>query len=740
MFSINNLKRSLLLSMTALSLGAALTTTQANALEGCGGPTCEAMGVMTVVHPMQPPYPAGTEEGHTWTNDLPEAGLPLGEHTYTWTLTKDSDGSVAHTDQNTITVVDTTAPSFERLPNIYVPAEDFLTTITPSLIGTPTANDAVDPNPNITLLGATDAYLMRAKGADIEPDYKLKLRTGMYYVAWVAEDNQGNNSTEFQDITIYPIVSMLQSSTAVIGGNATVAIELNGDPVHDYYYDDKPVRAAKPPSFEVDFTIEFTGTVIDKMKSRERKPSAKPVEHAGKGYDFNVVEITLQQDETMGEATFAIPDDLELTSSDTLVATIVDTRGVVDIGTVSSTNIPLTTENIAPRVQLTSFLHPCYVRPASSGKAAKCAGIDDERTVFDKDGNIPVVIRAAVIDEDETTYEWEVNGAELTSDGEYESGFLNELYYLFTPSDATSNLVTIQLTATDEGGLATTEILEIILTDDTVPTLPSSDSDGDGTDDDDEGFGDTDGDGIADFKDNDPHVNQLPLGDDNDPMFVKEGITLKLGTTKRSADTFNAEDATITDSDLDEHGDKGESAPNNTADEKHPVANRISPVIDFEVRGFPEGETIDIVIPLPEGVSIPLKAVYRKYTPADGWKDFSQNSKNKIASAPRTANNTCPAADSSDYVGILQFGYQCIRLSIEDGGPNDADGLANGVIVDPGVLTVPTAEAPVTPSTPTTGTTTSSTTTTSGGGGGSTGLLIFLLLPLAVFRVLKLKK
>lgn len=32
----------------------------------------------------------------------------------------------------------------------------------------------------------------------------------------------------------------------------------------------------------------------------------------------------------------------------------------------------------------------------------------------------------------------------------------------------------------------------------------------------------------------------------------------------------------------------------------------------------------------------------------------------------------------------LRSGDYCVRLTIEDGGPNDADGLRNGVIRDPG--------------------------------------------------------
>ena len=38
--------------------------------------------------------------------------------------------------------------------------------------------------------------------------------------------------------------------------------------------------------------------------------------------------------------------------------------------------------------------------------------------------------------------------------------------------------------------------------------------------------------------------------------------------------------------------------------------------------------------------------------------------------------------------GII-LGHGCLELTVQDGGPNDADGAANGTIADPGGLAVP---------------------------------------------------
>ena len=52
-------------------------------------------------------------------------------------------------------------------------------------------------------------------------------------------------------------------------------------------------------------------------------------------------------------------------------------------------------------------------------------------------------------------------------------------------------------------------------------------------------------------------------------------------------------------------------------------------------------------------------------------------------SAPGEPGN-CPPPQSTVYRDGLNTGDWCVQLTIEDGGPNDADGLANGSIDDPG--------------------------------------------------------
>ena len=751
MLSMSHFKKALFFTM--LILGGIIIPTQVFAQEQLCTDVCEGPYPSLET----PDYPDGMGEinGYEWSNNIPDEGFPLGSNTVTWQLLDTVDGDrVQSTFEQIIEIVDTQGPIFDEIDSTYLPAQDYLTTITAELLdGPPEVFDAFDPNPTVKLLGLYDAF-------NEDSSTKFKVTPGIYYAEWEATDSNGNTSREYQHVEIAPVATLLQSPIAVIGGETKITIELNGKALSDFFgpelnRDNLNVAAQRSKNFNVaaksenvmdrsvaGFLIELTGTVIDKMDNVEPEPKATTSQLAAKPLSSSYIEIYLEEGEFVGTEYFEIPDDIGITTSDTLFARIEDYFGFIEIGGQDFITIQLTDQNIAPRVdELKAYLDDnfCLSIKATGKVAAKCASERFYGTSFSKSDSFPVVIETNIFDEDGTTSEWEIIGA-TAYDSDNES-----LSFLPDQADASdepgTNIVKVKLTVTDEGGLVTTKNLEILLTSDNPPALSNSfDTDGDGISDADEGTGDSDGDGIADYLDNNPNVSQLPLGNDNDPMFVGSGITLTLGTTKRSADTYGAGDATVSDDNLINHGSTGGPATSNTDDSNYPSENRISPIIDFEVRGFAVGETIDIVIPLPDGVSIPNDAVYRKYTAADGWNNFKNNANNAIASAPRNSNDTCPAVASSDYTSGLTTGDQCIRLSIEDGGPNDADLEANGVIVDPGVLTKPAEVKTTTPiETPVSTTTTTVTFTPGDSNGGSTGLLLLLLLPLTFFRVRNLK-
>ena len=112
---------------------------------------------------------------------------------------------------------------------------------------------------------------------------------------------------------------------------------------------------------------------------------------------------------------------------------------------------------------------------------------------------------------------------------------------------------------------------------------------------------------------------------------------------------------------------------------------------DFTISGVTTGTQAQVVLPL--STTIPAatasnqghKIVYRKLM-STGWKDFDLTD-DSIASAAGTISGSdtiCPQANDASYINGLNAGDRCLRLTITDGGPNDADGLANGTVVDPG--------------------------------------------------------
>ncbi|MDU0356418.1 choice-of-anchor U domain-containing protein [Paraglaciecola aquimarina] len=143
---------------------------------------------------------------------------------------------------------------------------------------------------------------------------------------------------------------------------------------------------------------------------------------------------------------------------------------------------------------------------------------------------------------------------------------------------------------------------------------------------------------------------------------------------------------------------------------------------DFTIHDIlPVGRSVDIVLPLQQ--SIPEFAIYRKYTEAQGWADFVENAQNALASTS-SVNDVCPPPSSNLYTADLTEGDDCLRLTIQDGGPNDADGIENGSIDDPGGVAVQKVEEIVKGIDPETSTS----------GGGALTINIGLLLIILAWR------
>jgi hypothetical protein len=200
----------------------------------------------------------------------------------------------------------------------------------------------------------------------------------------------------------------------------------------------------------------------------------------------------------------------------------------------------------------------------------------------------------------------------------------------------------------------------------TPPILSAfTDSDGDGVSDLDEGIFDSDSDGVPDYLDANNAVNVLLLADDGYMLETQTGLGMRLGKKAFLAGRGSA----LTEADIGE--DFGYYFPDG--------------VVDFEILGVEPGNSARVVVPLRQ--SIVAGASYRKYLNGS-WQNFVEDSNNRLFSAPG-GKGACPAPGDGNYLAGLNHGDSCIQLLLQDGGPNDADGLANGVIVDPSGLALP---------------------------------------------------
>lgn len=193
---------------------------------------------------------------------------------------------------------------------------------------------------------------------------------------------------------------------------------------------------------------------------------------------------------------------------------------------------------------------------------------------------------------------------------------------------------------------------------------------------------DTDNDGIPDSADSITDVTMLQSDSTTETEFVMttSAGSLKLGTTAFCASNTSAE---ITIPNITAGGGIACAATTNAVDATGTVATGVGGYFDFEVHGLTRGQTVDVVIPLKAPIGV--NAGYRKYKPFSGWLPFDQTTGDTVMSAAGTPG-TCPSAASGEYVAGLVEGYNCLKLSITDGGPNDADGGADGIIKDPGAM------------------------------------------------------
>ncbi len=281
----------------------------------------------------------------------------------------------------------------------------------------------------------------------------------------------------------------------------------------------------------------------------------------------------------------------------------------------------------------------------NDGNITLSADVKDDDSIHDYTWTINRIGEGRVLYDTNKTVDF--NPSELGAIGFYE--------ILLTVDDKHNNIVTVS------------QIIKLI---NSAPILSGqNDTDGDGISDADEGMADEDGDGIPDYKDNDPDASNLPC--DNGKLQTSKGVNMRIGEFAMRSDK---EGSSIDLTDLPGDNTAGLGSYKEVRD-----------INDFYLSGIELGESVSVVIPLSKGLT--ADAVYKKFKEESGWQPFYTDDNNYIKFA-MSVEGVCPPVDSDSYENGSIEGYDCLRLTIQDGSANDADGDENGVIKDPGAIVV----------------------------------------------------
>ncbi|MCS6096591.1 Ig-like domain-containing protein [Shewanella baltica] len=353
-----------------------------------------------------------------------------------------------------------------------------------------------------------------------------------------------------------------------------------------------------------------------------------------------VVEITSGQQAQIRFSTF---EDGEVEGDEDVLISLDPS---LNLGSKQQTQVLITEANIAPKVTLdvTQAGAHQFIVAQNGGDVRINADISDANK------------------QDSLTSAWASGSLNLQSD---DAGMF------FSPATVLPGIYPVSLTVTDNGlpALSTTEGVSIVVRR-TLPVLTGADADGDLIPDIQEGFTDTDRDGIPDYLDAINDCNVMPEGELQSQIFLAEGqagVCLRLGDIAlRQGQTGMQLLPTLVPEDS--------------------IAANVGGIFDFVATGLPQqGQSYSLV--MPQRAPIPANAVYRKYQAQNGWKDFVLNERNSVASS-EGERGFCPPPGDSRWTAGLTEGHWCVQLTLEDGGPNDDDGVANRAIVDPGGVSV----------------------------------------------------
>ncbi|MFQ3209596.1 MAG: hypothetical protein ACI9HU_001090, partial [Colwellia sp.] len=453
------------------------------------------------------------------------------------------------------------------------------------------------------------------------------ISSGLISVLWRAVDNAGNITTVSQRLNIHPLVNLSFDQMVAEGGIARVEVVLSGE----------------APAYPVTIPLTITGSV----------------DNADYNISDNKIVIT---EGIAGFIDIMINSDFQLEGEEQLIVSL--GQGV-NAGVNSTQIFTISEANVAPSIKLAVWQKGIQVPSVAinDGDVTIMLSIKDSnmQDTHQVDWKIPDYLNA-VLSTDELQLVFSADSVNLPEENK---GLIN-ISVMVTDSGNTTNSGSEELSQTKQ------VFLPLLAS---QQTLRSLDSDRDGISDIDEGFSDDDFDGLPAYMDNSsiPYLQPLHINAAVVKLAETEpGLHLRLGkfALLQSSDGLELSQQDILDTGLVE---------------KDSLENTLG-YFDFEIHNIvPFGRSVAIVLPL--SAAIVEYSVYRKINAETQWADFVEDSNNVIATSA-AVNGVCPPPHSELYQVGLNVGDICLKLYIEDGGANDADGLINGVVDDPGGIAV----------------------------------------------------
>ena len=469
---------------------------------------------------------------------------------------------------------------------------------------------------------------------------QIRLSPGTQTITWQGTDRKGNIGEDTQTVSIRPLVSMDVDQINAEGAATTFRVHLNGQsPFYPltvpFIIDLNNSTAVASDHDLIDGSVVFTSGQIEQSVT------------------FNLIADTTIE----GEEVLIVKLD-DQTSNDEDLLGGYNPANINDINAGSNINhsITIVETNVAPTISLRiqqNTINTASITP-TNGLVTATATVADP--------NIG----------DTHSYDWSASDTVLFDT----DGNLTNNTFVFDPALLNTGSQRLNVIVTDTAGATKSAILNFrVIT--TLPVLSAlTDSDGDGIDDLAEGTGDSDNDGIADYLDNISRTNVLYETAAQTDSFLIEcnpGLRCRVG---RFALLGNANGALLEQADIDAQPDLENDATSIT---------QTGGIFDFEVHDLAiAGQVAQVVIPLK--APIPANASYRKYS-MNQWSTFVENAKNFLHSAAGSPGY-CPIPGSADWQAGLIEGYNCLQITLDDGGPNDADGIANNTIEDPGSVSI----------------------------------------------------